>query len=115
MCPQRSLQLLEAIIFHKDQLVNIDVLTSLCKNNLIKCMKNFSETSDKKEDNLTCEMNEFGNCVNGYKETYNFLMEAAKVKFIKTVLILQQLSSFSDLVSNLDFSNLHTQNVFSDS
>lgn len=106
---QRSLQLLEGIIYNKEELVEINELTMMCKESLVNCFQrghsqNHPVSSQQRNSTqvqkLSSEYQDIERVIDVQK-----LWSAVQFKAAKIILILQQLSSHKEIMSTLYFEN----------
>lgn len=106
---QRSLQLLEGIIYNKEELVEINELTMMCKESLVNCFQlghsqNYPVSSQQRNSTqvqkLSSEYQDIERVIDVQK-----LWSAVQFKAAKIILILQQLSSHKEIMSTLYFEN----------
>ncbi|KAK0048484.1 AP-4 complex accessory subunit tepsin [Biomphalaria pfeifferi] len=84
----RALQLLESVIFNREELINIDTLAAMCKGTLVTCYNN-CHTRLEESLNIRGSKNQLGN---------QSPWSSVKVKLAKVVLNLQKLSSHKDIL-----------------
>uniref|UniRef100_A0A2C9L9T5 AP-4 complex accessory subunit Tepsin VHS/ENTH-like domain-containing protein n=1 Tax=Biomphalaria glabrata TaxID=6526 RepID=A0A2C9L9T5_BIOGL len=84
----RALQLLESVIFNREELINIDTLAAMCKVTLVTCYNN-CHTRLEESPNIRGSKNQLSN---------QSQWSSVEVKLAKVVLILQKLSSHKDIL-----------------
>ncbi|XP_059165378.1 AP-4 complex accessory subunit Tepsin-like isoform X2 [Physella acuta] len=96
----RSLQLLEGIIFNNEELISLDLLTSICKDGLITCYNNsLTHIQSDKETGLHSDQ---------LSNLNQSLWSSVQMKSAKIGLILQQLSSQKEVIPSTLINNLFT-------
>ncbi|CAL1529215.1 unnamed protein product [Lymnaea stagnalis] len=86
----RTLQLLEGMIYNKEELISIDCLTALCKEALVACLTSSQAVSQT----VIATPGEGG----GKQVANNNLWLSAQTKLTKVILTLQQLSSHKEIL-----------------
>ncbi|XP_005100546.1 AP-4 complex accessory subunit Tepsin [Aplysia californica] len=93
----RALQLLEAILYSREELVHVDLLTSVCKQDLVDCYRSCGPTSAppggetaSKAETMTAPLGD---------DEEKHLWQSVRMKVTKVILILQQLSSHREILA----------------
>lgn len=107
---QRTLQLLEGIIYNREELVGIDRLTIMCKEALVGCYQRYYSQSQvsapsKSLTHIASASDEQLRKDQKTDPEGTRLWNAVQVKLAKVVLILRQLSSHKEILPVSHFSS----------
>ncbi|CAG5121681.1 unnamed protein product [Candidula unifasciata] len=105
----RSLQLLEGIIYNREELVEIDQLTVMCKESLVSCFQHGSSqchpVSSQLRNSAQAKRSLNKNLEIENEISIEKLWSAVQFKSAKIILILQQLSSHKEILASVNFEN----------
>ena len=102
---QRCLQLLEAMIYSRQELISFDDLATSCKHDLVNCFHRLSLLCGSSE---TCErdLTQVTQSTLPPNKENTLLLKSCKMKVVKIILILQNLSSHQEILSDLELSRM---------